>query len=257
MGTVSESTVMLGGVRLSATTLFRAADAIVDRACGGGGGGVHLVNAYTLALADGDGDYRNCLNSAWLNLPDGRPLEWLSGARGDQPSLVQTRGRDVVDNVFELGLQVGLRHYLLGSTERVLDDMRRALERRYPGVAIVGVESPPFRALTDAEQSEQIARIRESEAQVVWVGLGTPKQDFEVERLAGQIDAVSVAVGAAFDFIAGSRSEAPKWMSRIGFEWLHRLLSEPRRLWRRYLFGNLRFMKIAIATMVASRNSRK
>ena len=111
---------------------------------------------------------------------------------------------------------------------------------------IVGVESPPFRVLSADELAQQDDRVLSSGADIVWVGLGTPKQDIESERLAAALPIVAVAVGAAFDFTAGTLQEAPAWMKSVGLEWFYRLIKEPRRLWKRYVFGNLRFLKAAL-----------
>jgi N-acetylglucosaminyldiphosphoundecaprenol N-acetyl-beta-D-mannosaminyltransferase len=141
-----------------------------------------------------------------------------------------------------------MKHFLLGSTDEVLALIRTNVESSYPGTLIVGAESPPFRAPTASELEEQDSRIAASDADIVWVGLGTPKQDIEVKRLAGSLPVVAVAVGAAFDFTAGTLKPAPKWVRQIGIEWSHRLVLEPRRLWKRYLFGNTRFLLAAART---------
>ena len=127
----------------------------------------------------------------------------------------------------------------------MLGELETAVRRHYRRAAVVGTDSPPFRSLSDEERAHQADRIRASGAQIVWVGLGTPKQDFEVARLARELPLVFVAVGAAFDFVAGTKRQAPQWMQRNGLEWTFRLASEPGRLWRRYLFGNARFVYAA------------
>ena len=139
-----------------------------------------------------------------------------------------------------------MRHYLLGSTPDVLESLRHNLETSYPAARIVGVESPPFRDLTSEEEAEQLERIERSGAEIVWVGLGTPKQDLECARMAASSRKVFVAVGAAFDFAAGMKPEASPWMQNNGLEWVHRLSHEPGRLWKRYLFGNVRFVRAAL-----------
>lgn len=207
---------------------------------------VHFVNAYTIALADKDPDYRQVISGTAINFPDGRPLAWVSRIRRHSPPLCQVRGPQFFLNMFDVGREKGLRHYLLGSTDEVLQQLTKELRRRFPGVQIVGSHSPPFRAATDVELSDQDEAIRCSMADIVWVGLGTPKQDYEARRLSASLPIVAVAIGAAFDFTAGSSKEAPAWLSKIGLEWLFRLASEPRRLWRRYLFGNARFIAAAM-----------
>jgi N-acetylglucosaminyldiphosphoundecaprenol N-acetyl-beta-D-mannosaminyltransferase len=139
----------------------------------------------------------------------------------------------------------GPRHYLLGGSPATLAVLESQIAERWPGAVVVGAESPPFRALSVAEVAEQDARIRDSGATIVWVGLGTPKQDWEVARLAASVPVVAMAVGAAFDFIAGVKPQAPIWMQKSGTEWAFRFASEPKRLAKRYLWGNPRFLVAA------------
>jgi N-acetylglucosaminyldiphosphoundecaprenol N-acetyl-beta-D-mannosaminyltransferase len=215
---------------------------------------VHLCNAYTLALADKDDEYRAMLNRASMNLPDGTPVVWANRLlhRGDSIPTARVRGPGLFEDTFEAGQSVGLRHYLLGSTPATLTALTSELSRRFPDAVIAGAESPPFRALTDEERRQQARRIAESGAQIVWVGLGTPKQDWECARLRDELPLVFVAVGAAFDFTAGTVEPAPKWMQDNGLEWAHRFASEPGRLWKRYVFGNARFVKAAALRRDAS-----
>ena len=209
---------------------------------------VHLCNAYTLALADKDADFRRMLERAALNFPDGKAVVWANQLRHRGLGLSPDRvyGPDLFLDVFEMGQEPGLRHYLLGSTPDVLESLVANLHTRFPAAVIAGSEAPPFRALTEAERAEQTRRIADSGAQVVWLGLGTPKQDWQAARLAAELPLVFVAVGAAFDFVAGKKRQAPGWMQRHGLEWVFRLASEPGRLWKRYLFGNVRFVVAAV-----------
>ncbi len=225
--------------------------ALAQRTPGAGptGRDVHLCNAWTLALADRDTDLRGLLNAApAVNFPDGMSVVWANRLlhRADDLPATRVYGPDLFTDVLDGGRATGVRHYLLGGTPQVLADLGEAVRARWPGVLVVGQESPPFRPLTEAERAEQAERIRTSGAQVVWVGLGTPKQDVEAARLAAVLPVVAVAVGAAFDFVTGAKRQAPPWVGRIGLEWVFRLLSEPRRLWRRYLFGNVRFVLAAV-----------
>lgn len=233
------------GVPITACEPAVAARLVVDRAAGPlhSGQDVHLCNAYTLAQADRDVVLHALLRRATLNFPDGKSVVWANRLqhRGHHPPSTRVYGPDLMRAVVELGRPAGLRHYLLGSTPEVLTALTARLRGDYPGVRLVGVESPPFRDLTEAERQAQRDRIRRSRAQLVWVGLGTPKQDREAARLAAELPVVAVAVGAAFDFIAGTKRQAPRWMRSNGLEWCFRLAQEPRRLWRRYLFGNVRF----------------
>ncbi len=234
------------GVPILAGTRAGAAGEVVALATAPRSRGVHvhLCNAYTLALADKDDALRGLLRDGAVNFPDGMSVVWANRARHRDLGLPRERvyGPDLFLDVFELGQNVGLRHYLLGSTPDVLADLETELRRRFPRAEIVGVESPPFRELTGQERAEQVERLWSSGAQVVWVGLGTPKQDVEAATFARELPLVFVAVGAAFDFVAGRKKQAPAWMQQRGLEWAFRLAIEPRRLWRRYVFGNVRFV---------------
>lgn len=144
------------------------------------------------------------------------------------------------------GRSLGLRHFLLGNTDEVLASLRAELERRYPGVSIVGTHRSYFRPLTDDELAAQDADIVAADPDIIWVGLGTPLQDVETRRIAEHLGKVAIGVGVAFDFIAGTKPVAPEWMTRVGLEWVFRLASEPRRLWKRYLIGNFVFLRAAL-----------
>lgn len=236
----------LGTIEVISTTPSEAATELCSLALEGVPRHVHLVNAYTVALASQSATYRECLQHPAVNLPDGKPLSWVSRLFGQSPVIRQVRGPQLFLDTFDVGQSAGIKHFLLGSTEDVLSKLRHNLLTEFPGAQIVGMESPPFRELTDAEHAAQDDRIVKSGAQIVWVGLGTPKQDFEVRRLSETTGLLAVAVGAAFDFSAGTVREAPVWVRNAGFEWLFRLLSEPRRLWKRYLFGNVAFIRTVI-----------
>ncbi|MER7169937.1 WecB/TagA/CpsF family glycosyltransferase, partial [Streptomyces mesophilus] len=247
---VAAATVPCAGVPIAAITPAEGAAAVVRLAAQGAAADVHLCNAYTLALADTDPELHRLLRAATLNLPDGQGVVWANRLLHRDRTLPRARvyGPDLFLDVFATGQAVGLRHYLLGSTREVLDALTAELKARCPRARIVGTEAPPFRDLTDEERAAQSARIAASGAQIVWLGLGTPKQDHEAARLAALHPAVYVAVGAAFDFVSGNKPQAPGWMQRTGLEWLFRLCSEPRRLWRRVLWGHPRFLLATFRT---------
>jgi len=228
------------------------ADAVAELVASGpevGGRAVHLCNAYTLSLTAKDEEYAAVIDRGDLNLTDGMPLAWLARRLGfpvdpkDRP-----RGCDVFIETARAGVATGLRHYLYGGTPEVVEAVAEGLRQLAPGIEIVGVESPPFRPLTGEEPAELVQRVKASGADIVWVGLGTPKQDHFVNDYRDRLGATLVAVGAAFDFIAGNKPQAPEWMRRNGVEWMHRLGSEPRRLWKRYLVGNTTFVAGAVRT---------
>jgi N-acetylglucosaminyldiphosphoundecaprenol N-acetyl-beta-D-mannosaminyltransferase len=236
------------GVRVDPFTLEAAAEAIIT--CGERRIplAVHLVNAYTLSLAVQDPDFGAMLDRGCLNLPDGAPLVWFGRRAGLDDFRSRVYGPDLTVAVCDRGRSRGIRHYLYGASPEVVTRFAAQLRERFPGIEIVGVESPPFRALSDAEEQQLVHRIHASGADVVWVGLGTPKQDHFVDRFRDRLGLPLVAVGAAFDFLAGEKKMAPRWMQERGLEWLYRLLSEPRRLWKRYLVGNAVFLWGAVRT---------
>jgi N-acetylglucosaminyldiphosphoundecaprenol N-acetyl-beta-D-mannosaminyltransferase len=230
------------GVRVDPLSMDAAVDGIAQAAADRKPMAVHLVNAYTLALAVRDDRFRGLLDRGDLNLPDGTPLVWIGRRAGLRDFASRVYGPDLTVAVCDRGRDHGLRHYLYGASPEVVERFAQELRRRFPGIEIVGVESPPFRPLTDTEAAELVERVGTSDANVVWVGLGTPKQDHFVDRFRDDIGVPLLAVGAAFDFLAGEKKMAPRWMQERGLEWLYRLLSEPRRLWKRYLVGNLVFL---------------
>lgn len=231
----------IGGLRFRPAAPGAAAEYVLELARARSCTHVHLANAYTIALADSDGAYRRLINEGAV-FADGKPLSWFSRLARQTPRIRQVRGPQLFLDVLDVGRSSGVRHFLLGSTDETLERMRGILTSLFVGVEIVGAYSPPFRPLTAEEIADQDELIRQSDADIVWVGLGTPKQDFEAARVARSTSRPAVAVGAAFDFAAGTLNAAPNWMQRAGLEWLFRLFSEPKRLWRRYTFGNARFL---------------
>ncbi|WP_087873022.1 WecB/TagA/CpsF family glycosyltransferase [Arthrobacter globiformis] len=204
---------------------------------------IHLFNAYSVALTHADARYASCAEQATLNLPDGKPLALFSRLMGKK--MYQVRGPAYFEDVLAAGVDRGLRHFFLGSTLETLSALKRNVEERIPGVNIVGMISPEFRQLNAHELAAQDEEIRRACPDIIWVGLGTPKQDFEARRLASA-GFKAAAVGAAFDFSAGTKSLAPIWMRHVGLEWFHRLVSEPGRLWKRYLWGNSVFLLLVV-----------
>ena len=238
----------LSGVAVQRTTLSAAVDAFLDGIKDGQAAQAYrLVNSYSLALADKEPEYHRLLSTRGVNLPDGKPVVVaLNRIHGKGGRFGQVRGPSFFVAALDRGRARRVRHYFLGASPDTLGQMLAEAQRRYPGLAVAGSVSPPFRPLTHEERQEQDEQIRASGADIVWVGLGTPKQDFEAQRICEQVGIPTAGVGAAFDFLAGSKREAPELLSRLGLEWVFRLATEPKRLWKRYLFGNTRFLKLAL-----------
>lgn len=218
------------------------------------GSHVHLLNMYSLAMASKSEPFLWAVSGSSVNLIDGKPVTWLARRHGARKRRRphQVRGPQLFEDCLAHRARAGLRHYLLGGTPDCLEALRKRCAEDFPEAEIVGWASPPFRPLTDAERQEQRRDILDSGANVVWVGLGTPKQDLEVAALAAELPVVAVAVGAAFDFTAGLLPPAPAWMRHLALEWLYRLYREPRRLWRRYTIESVR----ALAFIVRSATVR-
>lgn len=218
---------------------------------------IHFVTTHTLALREADEALRAALDRGTaLAVPDGIPLVWVGRARG--ASMGRVCGLDLMPALVDEGRGAGARHYLYGGVPGAAEQLAATLGTRFPGAQFVGTESPPFRPLTEAEEAETVARINAAGPDFVWVGLGTPKQDLWLARFRDRLDAPALlAVGAAFEIVAGTRRRAPAWMQRVGLEWLFRLLLEPRRLWRRYAWGNSRFTWLVLLETVRGRHLRR
>jgi len=214
-----------------------------DLASDGVGINLRLANAYNIALASKSSSYAAILaDSRGINLPDGSPVALALRIRRKRPSASQVRGPSLFRASLEVTRNSDLSHFFLGSTEQVLQSLTRNVRNQYEGVKIAGSYSPPF-AEVDDDYVELCAQIvRKAEPDILWLGLGTPKQDILGTRLAHVLNIPIVNVGAAFDFVAGSVAEAPAWLQGTGMEWTYRLAKEPRRLWKRYIFGNMRFI---------------
>lgn len=228
------------GVQLLDTDLPSAVASIEAAARLGHAQGLHLCNAYTLTLALRRDDYRSMLeHENSVNLPDGTPVTWFYRLATQRVARGPVRGPSLMKAVLD---KTTLRHFLLGGSPEVLRDLEAVIRDRFRSAQLVGSHAPPFREPGPDDLDDFVRRIKESRAEVVWVGLGTPRQDRVIAELVGRVDAVLVGVGAAFDFISGHKSEAPVLLQSSGLEWAYRLVHEPRRLWRRYLFGNTLFV---------------
>jgi len=189
-----------------------------------------------------DEHLRRIHNAAGLVTPDGMPLVWLARGHG-QPQTRRVYGPDLMLAVCEHSQTTGYRHYLYGGLEGVPETLAARLQARWPQLQIVGTYSPPFRALTPEEDARLVDQINQAAPDIVWVGLSTPKQERWMAAHVNLLNApVLIGVGAAFDFHAGLKKQAPRWMQKSGLEWFFRLWTEPKRLWRRYLTNNPKFV---------------
>lgn len=198
------------------------------------------ANVHVVMTGYWDQSYQRVLNQADLVTPDSTPLVWALRLLGEK---IQQRvyGPDLMLAWCDRTAQLGHSIYLYGSTEQTLEKLEKNLKAKFPTLAIAGSYAPPFRDYNEFDQ-EDLIRIQASGAKVIFVGLGCPKQEYWMAQAQCKINAVMIGVGAAFDFHSGQVSQAPRWMMRFGLEWLYRLIQEPQRLWRRYLFNNPSFI---------------
>jgi len=193
---------------------------------------------------------RRAVNRAGLATPDGMPLVWL-GQRQSRAKVGRVYGPDLMLALCERSASCGYRHYFYGGVDGTPELLAEKLRARFPELHVAGTYSPPFRALTPSEDAHIVTQINQAAPDVVWVGLGTPKQDLWMAAHRDQLTApVLIGVGAAFDFHTGRIPQAPAWMQRNGLEWLFRLRHEPRRLWYRYLVYNPLFVLLVLAQAI-------
>jgi N-acetylglucosaminyldiphosphoundecaprenol N-acetyl-beta-D-mannosaminyltransferase len=243
------------GVRVAART-FDDAIGMLLSAPERGRIGVHFATTHTLVEANDRPWLREGLNRPnSVVAPDGMPLVWVGRLLGR--TVERVCGPDAMLAVMDRGRALGRRHFLYGGAPGIPERLTDRLTERFPGLQIAGAYSPPFRELSDEEDAAEVERINASDADYVWVGLGSPKQDRWVlehrDRLAPP---VLLAVGAAFDFHSGNLRRAPRWMQRTGTEWIFRLLAEPRRLIKRYTVTNTRFGLLLLQQLARRRRNR-
>lgn len=241
--------------RVDATDYGDACDRIQTWATEGRSCYVVAANVHVVMTAYLDPVYQAVIQQAALVTPDGMPLVWGLRQLGiaQQPRVY---GPDLMLAWCERAAQTGLPLYLYGGTEETLQRLRATLQRQFPGLPITGSYAPPFRALSAAEDAADAARIHQSGARVVLVGLGCPKQEQWMYRQLGQVQGVMIGVGAAFNFLSGEGSQAPRWMMALGLEWLYRFSQEPRRLWRRYAMNNPLFILLFGLQLLRQRFSK-
>lgn len=210
---------------------------------------VCICNVHSVVTAAQDIEFGRVVNAADMATPDGAPVAWMLrrlGCVGQQ----RINGPDLMWRYCEQAQHRDESVFLYGSAEETLVALKVKLSAAFPSLKIAGAISPPFRVLTEEEDASIVEQINASGAGVVWVSLGCPKQELWMAAHRGKIHAVMVGVGAAFDYHAGTIKRAPVWMQNAGLEWLHRLLSEPRRLWKRYLVTNTLFIIGAVKQLV-------
>ena len=233
------------GVNIAVTNMREVVNLIVNNVTDLQGKFICLSNVHTTVMSEKDEEYRSIQNSAFLALPDGSPLALVQRLRGYRGA-EQVAGPDLMPEIWKATEHTELSHYFYGSTQETIEALHKNLIRKYPELKIAGMEAPPFRPLTDEEDRETIERINASGADFVWVGLGAPKQEKWMYDHRERIHALMLGVGAGFDFHAGTVKRAPSWMREHYLEWLYRLIQDPKRLWKRYVQTNGKFLLLSV-----------
>ena len=214
---------------------------------------IAVTGMHGVTEAQHDPSFRSVLNSADLVVPDGMPLVWIGRIRGHRLKR-RVYGPELMLSFFETTAAKGYRHFLYGGTLGVPERVAKTLQQRFPDATVSGTYSPPFRPLTPEEDSQIVEMINRAAPDVVWVGLSTPKQEHWMYEHRHRLNApVLVGVGAAFDFHAGLKKQAPSWMQEHGLEWLFRLCIEPRRLWYRYIVYGTEFLFLVTLELLGLR----
>ncbi len=230
------------GVRISAVNLKTACDQMEEWIAARTLTYVCVAPVATVMDCQNDDEYRNVINNAGMVTPDGMPIVWL-GQRRAGKMVQRTYGPDLMKAFCKVSESRGYKHFFYGGSSVANRLLVENLKEKFPALSVVGQYAPSFLVSKQKEKPEIINQINDSDADVLWVGLGSPKQDFWMMAHRKDLRVpVLVGAGAAFDFIAGTKAQAPVWMQKTGLEWMFRLCCEPQRLWRRYLLGNARFI---------------
>ena len=204
-----------------------------------------VSNVHTTVTSYEELEYCAVQNGGIMAIPDGGPLSTVGRKRGHK-NMERTTGPSLMGEIFKVTAEKGYRHFFYGSKQETLDLLEQKLNENYPGIQIAGMYSPPFRPLTDEEDAAVIEMINDAKADFVWIGLGAPKQENWMAAHQGKIDGLMIGVGAGFDYYAENIKRAPMWMQKSNLEWLYRLIQDPKRLFKRYLVTNTKFIWNAV-----------
>ncbi|HEY8749886.1 MAG TPA: WecB/TagA/CpsF family glycosyltransferase [Tepidisphaeraceae bacterium] len=230
------------GVKVSATHYAEVVESVLHAAETGQGGLIDFMPAHLLTAVVGDPDLLKRMDDFAIIAPDGQPVRWALNKLYNAGLTDRVYGPETTRRLCAGAAERALPIYLYGGTEAVLTTLCAKLKEWFPTLIIAGSEAPPFRPLTAEEDAAAVERINASGAKLLFIGIGSPKQEVFAHAHRDSIKAVQLCVGAAFDFHAGSKKMAPAWMQKRGLEWLFRLTQEPKRLWKRYLVANSTFV---------------
>jgi len=243
------------GIRIDSTSYYDATNRILNWALCGEKKYVCVANVHMIMKAYNDSNFRKIINNSGLVSPDGMPLVWTMRLLGNKN---QTRvyGPTLTHHVCKAASESDLPVGFYGGSPEITKSLVQNISNRFATLQIAYAYSPPFRPLRLEEDEAVVQNINQSGAKILFVGLGCPKQEHWMFNHIGKINAVMIGVGAAFDFHAGAKRQAPSWIMTMGLEWLFRLCSEPRRLWRRYLYNNPRYLFLVARQILRKRQMR-
>lgn len=228
------------GVPISAVNMDSCIEEVFSNWDEAKGDYICVSNVHTTVMAHDDEQYMAVQSGSFLSLPDGKPLSVVG--RKHYPQMDRVTGPDFMRRIFDESRDRKLRHYFYGNTAENLEKLIETIKTEYPHLEIAGYEPSVFREMSAEEEAELVERINSSHADFVWVGLGAPRQEIFCARMKGRTDSIMVGVGGAFNVLAHIVPEAPQWMQNLSLEWLYRLIQEPKRLFKRYLTTNSRFI---------------
>lgn len=229
------------GVKISVVNFRSALSYLFENLNNAKGNYICAANVHTTVMAHENENYKLVQNNSFLTLPDGKPLSVIGKRRGFV-TMERVTGPDFLEGVLRETENTEIKHYFYGTTQENLDAFHNKVRNMFPQVNIVGAEPSVFRPLSEKEENELIDRINNSKADFVWIALGAPRQEIFCKRLSNKTNAVWVAVGGAFNVISGVIPRAPQWLQDHGLEWFYRFSKEPKRLFKRYLTTNTKFL---------------
>ncbi len=230
------------GVKVSAINLKLAVEMADEWVAAGRPGYICVTGVHGVMEAQSDSRFLRVLNRAFINAPDGMPMSWIGRYQGFR-EMDRVYGPDFMTAMCRRSVERGYRSFLYGGKPGVAELLSETLQKKFPGLQVVGTYTPPFGSLTPKEEEEILVQVRESNPDILWVGLSTPKQERFMAQYIERLQVpLLVGVGAAFDYHTGRIRDCPEWIKRAGLQWLHRLMQDPRRLWKRYLRNNPAFL---------------
>lgn len=230
------------GVKVSVVNMNLAVSLTHQWIAAGLPGYICVTGVHGVMEAQRDPEFLHILNRAAINLPDGMPMTWVGRLQGFQ-NMDRVFGPDFMAAICRLSVERGYRNFLCGGKPGTAELLSEALQKKFPGLKIVGTFTPPFRSLRKEEEEELVVQVLQSKPHIVWVGLSTPKQERFMTQFVSRFQApLLIGVGAAFDYHTGGIRDCSTWIKRAGLQWLHRLIQDPKRLWKRYLLNNPAFI---------------